>query len=482
MSMKKDHVESLISKIVAPRVLLRCMTIDPFSFHFIVGDTSRGRETSASCVHCVFQKESIDRMETLSTRAQRLGQGASKMMNNFLIVQKNPYDEQLNPHGICNCGVAENYLCEKELVEKLQTIHVWQTEHIFYPNPLGQASLRKILCKTFERLFQLNSKLDPERMIISSGLSGVMSLLSYLLGDRDDVFLIAAPYYTVFDHDVSVLSNCAIWRCPLLEQENGQFVFSVEIFKRGYEEAVSKGRRPRGIILVNPQNPIGDVYDESTIRPILEFAAEKEIHTIIDEIYALSVFDTEPAFSSMLNYTSIVDPQRTHFVWSFSKDFALSGLRLGVAYAGSKEIGTVGGSVNFIQIPSTIIQEILADLLSDSDWIDSYVALNRSRLTARYNEVKERVEQLDKRISVRPARAGFFIWADFQRVLHEATFEEEERLFQVIFDHGVYISPGSWLGCSQPGWFRIIFCVRSGWIDEALKRLKLALEVYRSSR
>ena len=421
-------------------------------------------------------------METLSTRAQKLGQGASKMMNNFLTVQKNAYDGQLNPQGICNCGVAENYLCEKELVEKLQTIQVWQTKHMYYPVPLGQASLRKVLCETFQRVFQLNSALDPERMIISSGLSGVISLLAYLLGDKDDVFLIAAPYYTVFDHDISILANCAIWRCPLLDQEKGHFGFSVEIFKRGYDEAVSKGLRPRGIILVNPQNPLGDVYDEATVRPILEFAAEKELHTIVDEIYALSVFDTEVPFSSMLNYTSIVDPQRTHFVWSFSKDFALSGLRVGVIYAGSTEIGSVGGAINFVQIPSTIIQETLAVLLSDTDWTDSYIALNRSRLATRYKQVREQVEKLDQRISVRPSQAGFFIWADFRRILHEVTFEEETRLAQLFFDYGVYISAGSFLGCSQPGWFRMIFCVRPDWIDEAIKRLKLALEVYRLSR
>ncbi|CAF3886010.1 unnamed protein product, partial [Rotaria sp. Silwood1] len=72
--------------------------------------------------------------------------------------------------------------------------------------------------------FQLNYEPDPDRMMISSGLTGIISLLGYLIGDIDDVFLISSPYYTAFDHDISVFSNCAIFRCPLLEQDNKQFI------------------------------------------------------------------------------------------------------------------------------------------------------------------------------------------------------------------------------------------------------------------
>jgi aspartate/methionine/tyrosine aminotransferase len=421
-------------------------------------------------------------MDTLSNRAQRLGSCTTKMMENFLVVQRNSYDDQSNPQGICNCGVAENYLCENELTTKLESIRVWQKQHIYYANPIGQLSLRENLCRTFERLFQLNHQLDPNRMIISSGLAGIMSLLGYLLADRSELFLIPAPYYTVFDHDLSVLSGCCTWPCPLLEQDTGKFSFSVDIFQRGYDDAVRQGRRPRALIIVNPQNPLGDVYDEDSMLPILKFAAEKQLHVIFDEIYALSMFDDQPTFPSALNYQSIVDPERTHFVWSFSKDFALSGLRLGVAYAGSSDLCSVAGSVNFLQIPSTIIQESLASLLSDHAWIESYIALNRSRLTKRYKQVVKQLNDLDSRIMVRPARAGFFIWIDCRCFLHEVTFNEEDRLFQVIFDNGVYISTGSSLGCSQPGWFRMIFSIREQWIDEALKRMKLALNIYASSK
>ncbi|CAF2963934.1 unnamed protein product [Rotaria sp. Silwood2] len=420
-------------------------------------------------------------MDTLSIRAQQLTQNMTGLLKNFSLLEKNPYDDELNPNGIFNCGVAENYLCENELISKLQSIQIWKTNFMYYPYSSGQKSLQQALCNFFQRTFQLNYELDPDRMIISSGLTGIMSLLAYLIGDTDDVFLISSPYYTAFDHDVSVFSNCAIFRCPLLEQDSGKFIFSVEIYKRGYEEAINQGLQPRGIIILNPNNPIGDIYDEQTIHPILEFAAQKKLHVIIDEIYALSIFENQKPFQSILNYKSIIDPKRTHFLWSLSKDFSLSGLRVGVLYAGSKELYSAGSAANFIQVPSVIIQEITAKLLSDEQWIDSYIKLNRSRLTQQYEKVKNAIEDIDNRIVVRPAKAGFFIWADFRLLLHEVTFEEEVRLFQVIFDHGVYLVSGSFLGCIQPGWFRIIFSVKEKWIDEILKRLKSGLDAYRHS-
>ncbi|CAF1623354.1 unnamed protein product, partial [Adineta ricciae] len=46
-------------------------------------------------------------------------------------------------------------------------------------------------------------------------------------------------------------------------------------FQHGYEKAMEQDLRPYGIILVKPQNAIGDIYDEETIKTILEYAAEK---------------------------------------------------------------------------------------------------------------------------------------------------------------------------------------------------------------
>lgn len=135
----------------------------------------------------------------------------------------------------------------------------------------------------------------------------------------------------MLDRHAAVFTKNKVIRCALLEQDTGKFHFSVEIFRRVYAEACALGLRPRIIVLNNPHNPLGDVYDESMTLPVLKFAAEKQIHVIIDDIYAFSVFNHEKKFESILNF-DIVDPLRTHFIWSFSTDFALSSARVGIMY------------------------------------------------------------------------------------------------------------------------------------------------------
>ena len=44
-----------------------------------------------------------------------------------------------------------------------------------------------------------------------------------------------------------------------------------------------------------------------------------KIHVIFDEVYALSVFEEDSHFHSILSIKNLPDPDRTHFLWGFSK-------------------------------------------------------------------------------------------------------------------------------------------------------------------
>lgn len=235
------------------------------------------------------------------------------------------------------------------------------------------------------------------------------------------------------------------------------------------------------MIIVNPHNPNGDVYDRTVIQPMLDFAAEKKMHVIVDEIYALSVFQSPKPFESILNYAALPDPSRTHFLWSFSKDFALSGTRIGVIYTGTIDICKNGSKFNFLMVPSSSIQHTLKSILDDRSWTNAYIELNQSRLKSKYQQVKRQIERIDSKIRVRHCASGLFLWISFRSVLHRMTFEEESKLFKMMFDHGVYMTNGLTFGCSEPGWFRLVFTVSDACIKEGMSRLTLALRAYRKS-
>lgn len=61
--------------------------------------------------------------------------------------------------------------------------------------------------------------------------------------------------------------------------------------ENAYKHAKSMGLRPRILLLTNPHNPLGIIYHRNVLLAAVEWArSKKNMHTIVDEIYALSVF------------------------------------------------------------------------------------------------------------------------------------------------------------------------------------------------
>jgi aspartate/methionine/tyrosine aminotransferase len=104
--------------------------------------------------------------------------------------------------------------------------------------------------------------------------------------------------------------------------------------------------RVKALVLTNPHNPLAQCYPPEILRSCLSFCHERNLHFISDEVYALSTFESStslPPFVSALSFLDnfpetdvekrhrekvIINPSRVHVVWSMSKDFGCSGLRM----------------------------------------------------------------------------------------------------------------------------------------------------------
>ena len=92
----------------------------------------------------------------------------------------------------------------------------------------------------------------------------------------------------------------------------------------------------KALVLTNPHNPLGICYPKDTLEECLKFCQEKKIHFISDEVFGLTGFDcpdlpsAQPFVSALSLDTTApsYDPSLVHVIWSPSKTFGLSGLRL----------------------------------------------------------------------------------------------------------------------------------------------------------
>lgn len=75
-----------------------------------------------------------------------------------------------------------------------------------------------------------------------------------------------------------------------------------------------KGSKVRDLVLINPQNPLSDLYSWDSLKEYLEFAKWCNLCVIIDEIYMLSVLDEYMIFHSVLGMESLPGFNTAHVI------------------------------------------------------------------------------------------------------------------------------------------------------------------------
>ena len=78
-------------------------------------------------------------------------------------------------------------------------------------------------------------------------------------------------------------------------------MLSSELLEKAILEQQELGRKVRGFIFCNPNNPLGAVYSWDLTRSLMAVCAKHQVHFIADEIYALSVYGNRNDFKSVLS-------------------------------------------------------------------------------------------------------------------------------------------------------------------------------------
>ena len=123
-----------------------------------------------------------------------------------------------------------------------------------------------------------------------------------------------------------------------------------------------------------------------------------------------------------------------HLVYAMSKDFALSGLRVGALYSENQEIRLPLQKLNDLCSVSSQTQLLVEDMMtaesesssSESSWTQDFLQENHRRILQRSDAWQACLEELG--IPHLKATAGLFCWMDFSEFLPaEGTADERER-------------------------------------------------------
>ncbi|XP_012645944.2 putative inactive 1-aminocyclopropane-1-carboxylate synthase-like protein 2 [Microcebus murinus] len=387
--------------------------------------------------------------------------------------QGDKYQEDKNTLGFINLGTSENKLCIDLITERLGQSDMNCIEDVLlqYPDWRGQPFLREEVARFLTYYCKAPAQLDPENVVVLNGCCSVFSALAMVLCDPGEAFLVPTPFYGGFAFSSHLYAKVELLpvhlESKITEANTHPFQLTVDKLEHTLLQARFMDKKVRGLVLTNPQNPLGDVYSRESLKEYLEFAKRNDLHVIIDEIYMLSVFDESITFHSVLSMERLPDPNRTHVIWGTSKDFGISGFRFGALYTHSKEVASAVGSFGYLHSISGITQHKLCQLLRDREWIDTiYLPTNHFRLQKAHAYITNTLQSL--RIPFLCRGSGLYIWINLKKYLNPCTFEEERLLHRRFLDNKLMLSCGKAYMCKEPGWFRLVFA------DRPL-RLKLAI-------
>ena len=299
-------------------------------------------------------------------------------------------------------------------------------------------------------------EVGPERVFITAGASGALTLACLLLVEPGSEVLMPDPTYPCNKNFVAAAGGTARL---LPTSAASRFQPTAQQIDAAW------GPATRGVLLASPSNPTGTSIAPDELARIAAVVRKRGGFLMIDEIYL------ELGFDSAYGRTALALDDSVISINSFSKYFQMTGWRLGwmvVPEALIEPLSRLAG--NLFICPSSPAQHAAlacfeADTLLETE-------RRRAEFQRRRDVIVPALRDLGLEVPVLPDGA-FYVWADCSR--HSA--DSWTFCFDVMRETGVVLVPGKDFATYQPErWFRLSYANSVDNLREAAARLGAYLE------
>ena len=340
-----------------------------------------------------------------------------------------------------------------------------RVEHGVFGYPYISEDWAKAYASWWERRHGLD--MDPKHLLFTTGVIPAISSSVRKLTTPNENIVIQTPVYNVFfncikNNGARVLENRLVY-------SDGSYSIDWEDLEKSLSDP-----QTTMMILCNPQNPAGKIWDKKTLSRIGLLCHKYGVTVISDEIHC----DIARPGTSYVPFASVSDICADISITCLSptKAFNIAGIGTAAVYIPNDRLRhKVFRAINTDEVAEPSVFACLASATAFNeceDWLDemnSYVFGNRS-FAERY--ISENIPSLH----VVSGDATYLIWVDISSLgCTSSEFASFARK-----NTGLFVTEGSHYGSCGEGFLRInIACPRSV-LEDGLDRLKRSVELFRS--
>jgi aminotransferase len=323
-----------------------------------------------------------------------------------------------------------------------------------YAPPPGLNQLKRLLAERLQRDKGVTADPGHEIMVTAGAMQGLMMIWLTILNAGDEV-LVTSPGFSSHYEQIGLAGGVAVG-VPLVEQEG----WRIDI--EAYRQAITP--RTKALIIVNPSNPTGTFFPEADLRALDELALEHDLFVITDDPYEFISYNGQRPFS-LLSIPELRGKVISCF--SFSKEFAMTGWRVGWIYAAEGIINQLLKVHDAMVICAPTISQIAATIALQGSYEATHGMVRE--LTSRRALVCERLDRLPDLFSYHKPDGAYYI---FPKLEHPKFQDDMEFCIKLLAETGVVIVPGSAFGPTGAGHIRISYCVSEEELASAFDRIE----------
>lgn len=321
-----------------------------------------------------------------------------------------------------------------------------------YSQNAGLLELRGTISKYVREREGLNYS-TSEIIVTVGAMEGLYLSLLTLLNKGDEV-VIPAPYYVNYEQMVMMCGGT-----PIIVEYNSDHHHLVCPIK-SIKESISA--KTKAIILNTPCNPSGMILSDEYIREIADIAINNNLVVITDEVYKCLVYDGIPRPISISSLPQMKD--RTVYVNSLSKEFCMTGWRLGYVLSFPEMIAAMTKLQENVVACAPLPSQYAAieALRTDKD----YTSGMRDVFARRRNMMMNLLDQQNILRYVKP-QATFYMMIDISKT----GMKSEEFAYRLLEKAHVAVVPGKTYGEMCDDYVRLAFTMEEDTIAKGIRRI-----------